>query len=280
MQLAGVIHLDDQHIALEPGADVDHEPVMFGTHAVLDGILRQPLQRHVRYVDFQRGRVDLALALQLPLEAQGLYAYISLRGLDVLLQPAQPAPAPVQRIAQIIGQAARHLFRDGGTIGDLGHDGVERIEEKVRLYLQLQMFQLQPQGAGLGLHLGHAVGTRGKFGRHAEVDQRPDGEYPHVVDEAQPVLVSRYRPDHVRQQQMIDGVGDRGQQRRGRQAQQHRAGKHQNGCIGLGRPASMQHGGRAGQDERQRLQRQRQPESRDGVAEHGQPDEVADDRKE
>ncbi|MNV76527.1 hypothetical protein D3C71_1698840 [compost metagenome] len=78
----------------------------------------------------------------------------------------------------------------------------------------------------------------------------------------------------------MDGGRNGRQQRRGRQAQQHGADKHQDRRIGLARPASMQHGGRTGHREGQRFQRQRQPDRRGRIAEHRHPDKKTDDRKE
>ncbi|MNX51247.1 hypothetical protein D3C86_819000 [compost metagenome] len=199
---------------------------------------------------------------------------------DLFFQPGEAAPATIQRIAQVIRQTARHLFRNGGTLGNLGHDRVQRIEQKVRLYLQAQMLQLQLQGPGLGLHLGHAFGARGQFGRHAEVHQRPNGKNAHVVEERQPVLIAGHHLHASWREHLMDGVGDRRQQRRGRQAQQHGADKHQDRRIGLARAASMQHGGRAGHREGQRFQRQRQPDRRGSIAEHRHSDKKPDDGKE
>ncbi|MNY61133.1 hypothetical protein D3C86_1977780 [compost metagenome] len=53
---------------------MDHKALVYGPHAVLDGIFNKALQGHQRQVDLQRGGVDLALALKLRIEAQGLYA--------------------------------------------------------------------------------------------------------------------------------------------------------------------------------------------------------------
>src|SRR5690606_19826502 len=127
------------------------------------------------------------------------------------------------------------------------------VEQKMRLYLPLQMLELQLHGARLGLHLRKALVTGRQLGIDAEIGQRPDRENAHVVDEADAVLVARKHADGSWRKQLMYELADRRYKRGGGQAQQCGAGKR-----GEERTSSMEkahvHEGRAtGQRKRDRL---------------------------
>src|SRR3546814_6140975 len=105
---------------------------MLSPPAMLDRFFHQARQRHVGNEYTQRGWIHLALVFQPLVEAQFLYAHVSLGGFNLFIQTAHAISALAQRVAQIIRKTACHFLGNMRPVGYLGHESIERIKRKER----------------------------------------------------------------------------------------------------------------------------------------------------
>ncbi len=128
-----------------------------GLDAVQDGVFHQRLQQQARHLDVHV--VHLEYHLQLVTEAGLLDGHVVAHLLQLLLDVDEGVPL-VEVVAQVVRQIGNELARLLGPDADQRRDGVEGIEQEVRVDLALQGGELRLAGHLLELldarhlHLG------------------------------------------------------------------------------------------------------------------------------
>src|SRR5208337_538151 len=109
-----------------------------GAYAMADGIFHQRLQEQIRHQCRQGVWLDVHLHLQPVVEA-------SLLNVNVLLEERQLAAERhfvdthgIQREAQQVRQLQRHVLSGEAVVAGQSGDGIQSVEQEVRLKLDLQ----------------------------------------------------------------------------------------------------------------------------------------------
>src|SRR5271165_3361036 len=111
-------------------------------NAVADGIFHQRLQYQIRHQRPQRMRLDVHLHLQPVLEARLLNVNVFLEERQLAAERHFVDTHGVQREAQQVRQLQSHVLGREAVVPGQGGDGIQGIEQKVRLELDLQYLEL------------------------------------------------------------------------------------------------------------------------------------------
>ncbi len=176
---------DDERRALAPRRDFDlPRPVFEAAHAVLDGVLGEGLEDQVRDERVEERRRHGLGDLQSVLEADALDVEVAPEEVELVAERDLLRGRVVEGAAEERAQPGDDAPNAAGIALDEGADGVERVEEEVRVELHPERREpgggelgFEPRGLGeeargLGLPLAEAeeVVAREAGGEEREVD--------------------------------------------------------------------------------------------------------------
>ena len=177
---AVVLHLEQQAAVGENAAAQGHGAAADAwLEAMLDRVLDQRLQQHAGDDDGQRLFGDLLDDAQFFAEADDLDVEVVV-GEGELVGERDERLAVLQQHAQDVGQLDDHLARQFRLRTHERGDGVERVEEEVRIDLALQRVQARlHQQAALLFQLALDADRVPDLQRNADDDRRAgaDGEF-------------------------------------------------------------------------------------------------------
>jgi hypothetical protein len=188
---AVVVNRKQQLVLVAAGAEPQHPRRGIARDAVLHGVLRQRLEHqagHQRREAFGR---DVILDLQPVLEADALDLEVAADEIQFALERVHRLLAVLQRAAQELAEAGDDVLGlAGAVVADEAGDGVERVEQEVRVQLHLQRVEAGAHEAGLEPGVGHAQFARQQLpGPPLAVEpNRIEGEDRHAVDQERRVV--------------------------------------------------------------------------------------------
>ena len=150
-QVAGVVvearaavgDVDDQEFSVATSRHLDRRRTADSSHAVLDGVLHQRLHHHRRdpQTRYVRGGLDLDLQ---PVPEPGLLDFeVGAGEVHLVLEQRPFALRSAQRVAEDVGELLDRPVGAEGVLVDQSGDGVERVEQEVRVDLRAQGLQLR-----------------------------------------------------------------------------------------------------------------------------------------
>ena len=187
---AVVLDVEFEHGAIDAGPHGDLARCGPGTNAVLDGIFDERLQQKVGDERVQRLRLDVEYHCQTVAEARLFDLQILGEEVELLLERHFLHADALQRHAQQIAEPRDHGVRGIDVAMHQRRDGVERVEQEVRLHLPLQ--GVQPRLDQPGLELRRVQFPRARFvqipQRRADADDGPVGHHLPVEVQEQHLL--------------------------------------------------------------------------------------------
>src|SRR5581483_12026501 len=131
-----VVHdLDAQPPAGEGGADGHDPAALDGRHAVLDRVLDERLDAHRGHLDRARRGVARDLDAQALAEAGLLHAQVGGHELHLLLEARPFLFRFAERVAEDLRELLDRLLGQRGLVVDEPGDGVQRVEQEMRVDL-------------------------------------------------------------------------------------------------------------------------------------------------
>ena len=132
--------------------DAHRSPLLARGDRVLERVLQQRLQQQARHQRLERGLLDGVFQAQPLAEAQPLGAQVQVERLELLAQGHLLHRILVERVAQEFRQARDRVVRHAVlVVEDEGRDGVQGVEQEVRVQLVAQHLQLRLLGERDGL---------------------------------------------------------------------------------------------------------------------------------
>ena len=110
--------------------------------AVADGVFNQRLQNQVGDKRVEGARIDFGFDAKAIVEARLLNVDVLLQERELLMQRDFVHADAVERHAQQVGELERHVLGGFAVVASERGDGVQRVEQEVRLELDLQHFEL------------------------------------------------------------------------------------------------------------------------------------------
>src|ERR671939_594625 len=140
---AVVPHLDDEELAPQSRANFDLAGAGARGDGVADGVLDDGLQDEVRDAHVERFGVNLDARREAVLKTYPLDLQVTMQELHLLIQRDLLRAGVLQRQAQEVAEARDHRAGRLSVLVEQGRDGVERVEEEVRVELHLQSLKLR-----------------------------------------------------------------------------------------------------------------------------------------
>src|SRR5512146_2242625 len=155
------------------GAAILHRAAMM--HRVLD----ERLENESRHRQSGSRWIDVDRAANAVAETRLDERQVRLEHLQLLVEPNLRPAARTQRFAQQVSEATDELIRHDRILVRLRGDGIERVEQEVRLKARAQ--GVEARGRGVAFQFGRADFEVSEFLLHAQ--QRENGDEPGVAEE-------------------------------------------------------------------------------------------------
>ena len=143
-----------QALAFPDRGDRDFSDVAAGDHTVSDSVLHERLQQQCRDSSGCGPGIDPERHAQAIAESRFLDGDVMVQQFELLLECDEGTPFPVKRLPQQLGQPGDHPVRLLRILEHECRDGVQRVEEEVRL--QLSHESVEPRLHELHLETGRA----------------------------------------------------------------------------------------------------------------------------
>src|SRR5437016_8219774 len=148
-----VTHLEMQAVALPDRGDRNLRDVAVGDDAVSDRVLHKRLQEQGRDDGGCGPGIDAKCHAQTIAESRFLDGDVMVQQLEFLLECDERTPFPVKGLPQQLGQAPDHPVRLLGILEDECRNGVQRVEEEMRLELsheriEPRLYELRLESSG------------------------------------------------------------------------------------------------------------------------------------
>ena len=216
-----VADVDAQHAVLATAVDLDTVVADVLADAVPDRVLHDRLQHQAGHGRVQHVGRDMDARGQAVTEASPLDAQVQLQQFQFAAQRDFLAVVVLQERAQQFAQAQQHVFRRQRVLVQQGDDGVQRVEQEMRLQLRLQHLQARLRQFGgqsgrlqfapclLGLEVQQLLhGEQGPVRQQAGGEVLAD-ELPQLLAETGGLEQRRHQgADRHRQQGDADAVAD------------------------------------------------------------------------
>src|SRR5688572_13018270 len=176
---AVVLHVEFEQGAVAAGAHGDLPRRGPGTNAVLDGVFDERLQQKVGDQRVQRLGLDVEYHRQTIAEPRLFDFQVLREEIELLLQRHFLHAHALQRHAEQIAQPRDHRVGGVDIAMHQRRNGVQRVEQKVRLHLALQGMQPRFNEPRFKLHGAELLGPRfvHVLQRRADADDGPVGHH-------------------------------------------------------------------------------------------------------
>ncbi len=178
---AGVRNSEDHAAVVAMGGDGELHGFVAGLHAVPQGIFDERLKDELRHEGREQGRINVVGDRKFAFEPLLHELEIAAGDLKLLFERELVRAGAAQCEAKEIAELREHGVGGADVFVHDGGDGVERVEEKMRLNLEAEIFKLGLRETSLKFGGGELLGLRDFEALVEIVKHDDDGEPDEVV---------------------------------------------------------------------------------------------------